>query len=165
MDALADPGDLEWHFIGGLQGNKARLVAARFAWVHTLDRLAIAQRLASARPPLLPPLNACIQVNISNETTKGGLSPEAAVALAPAIAGLPGIALRGFMGIAAPMADPAVQRRQFRILAECLDASRANGLDLDTLSMGMSADLEAAIAEGATLIRVGSAIFGARPAP
>jgi pyridoxal phosphate enzyme (YggS family) len=162
MDALADLPDLEWHLIGPLQGNKARVAAERFAWVHTVDRLKIAEKLAAARPPELPPLSVCVQVNISGEVTKSGVAVDAAAALAAAIAPLPRLKLRGLMGIAEPTADAARQREQMRRLRECLAACRAAGLAMDTLSMGMSADLEAAIAEGATLVRVGSAIFGER---
>ena len=162
IDATADLADLEWHLIGPLQGNKARLAAQRFAWVETVDRLPIAQRLAAARPDTLPPLNVCVQVNISGETSKSGVAPAAAVPLARSVGQLPRLRLRGLMGIAEATADLSRQREQFRRLRQCFDACRAAGLAVDTLSMGMSADLEAAIAEGATLVRVGSAIFGAR---
>ena len=162
IDATADLADLEWHLIGPLQGNKARLAAQRFAWVETVDRLPIAERLAAARPDTLPPLNVCVQVNISGETSKSGVAPAAAVPLARSVGQLPRLRLRGLMGIAEATADLSRQREQFRRLRQCFDACRAAGLAVDTLSMGMSADLEAAIAEGATLVRVGSAIFGAR---
>jgi hypothetical protein len=168
MDATADLAGIEWHLIGPLQSNKARDAAERFAWVHTIDREKIALRLSQARPEGLPPLNVCVQVNISGEATKSGVAPADALALAHAVARLPRLRLRGFMGIAEPTEDVARQRAEFRVLRECLDAARAAGLAVDTLSMGMSADLEAAIAEGATLVRVGSALFGARaprPAP
>jgi hypothetical protein len=168
MDATADLAGIEWHLIGPLQSNKARDAAERFAWVHTIDREKIALRLSQARPVGLPPLNVCVQVNISGEATKSGVAPADALALAHAVARLPRLRLRGFMGIAEPTDDVARQRAEFRVLRECLDAARAAGLAVDTLSMGMSADLEAAIAEGATLVRVGSALFGARaprPAP
>jgi hypothetical protein len=168
MDATADLAGIEWHLIGPLQSNKARDAAERFAWVHTIDRAKIALRLSQARPDGLPPLDVCVQVNISGEATKSGVAPADALALALAVARLPRLRLRGFMGIAEPTEDFARQRAEFRVLRECLDAARAAGLALDTLSMGMSADLEAAIAEGATLVRVGSALFGARaprPAP
>jgi hypothetical protein len=168
MDATADLAGIEWHLIGPLQSNKARDAAERFAWVHTIDRAKIALRLSQARPEHLPPLNVCVQVNISGEATKSGVAPADALALAHAVARLPRLRLRGFMGIAEPTADVDRQRAEFRVLRECLDAARAAGLAVDTLSMGMSADLEAAIAEGATLVRVGSALFGARaprPAP
>ena len=164
IDATADLADLQWHLIGPLQGNKARLAAQRFAWVETVDRLPIAERLAAARPPALPPLNVCVQVNISGETSKSGVAPADAVALAHSLGRFPHLRLRGLMGIAEPTADPSRQREQFGRLRQCFDACRAAGLPVDTLSMGMSADLEAAIAEGATLVRVGSAIFGKRNA-
>ena len=162
MDALADCADLEWHLIGPLQANKTRLAAERFAWVHTIDRLKIAQRLAAARPQQLPPQNVCVQVNISGEATKSGVTPEEVVPLALAVAKLQGLRLRGLMGIAEPTPDLEQQRVQFHRLRDSLERCRAAGLPLDTLSMGMSADLEAAIAEGATMVRVGSAIFGER---
>ena len=162
MDALADLRDVEWHLIGPVQGNKARLAATRFAWVHTVDRARIAERLSAARAPDMPPLAICVQVNVSGEATKGGIAPAAATALAQTIAALPGVRLRGFMGIPEPTDDMVRARAQFRVLRDCLDAARASGLPVDTLSMGMSADLEAAIAEGATLVRVGTAIFGGR---
>ena len=162
MSALADLADIEWHLIGPLQGNKARAAAAHFAWVESIDRLAIAERLSATRDAQQPPLDICVQVNISAESTKSGIAPAGALALARAVASLPRLALRGFMGIAAPTTEIARQRAQFRLLREMLAAGRAEGLMLDTLSMGMSADLEAAIAEGATLVRVGSALFGPR---
>ena len=162
MDATADLPGLQWHLIGPLQGNKAKEAAGRFAWVQTVDRARIAERLARSRPAELPPLDVCVQVNISGEATKSGVPPAEALPLARAVAGLPRLSLRGLMGIAEPTADVVRQRAQFRSLRECFDACRAAGLPVDTLSMGMSADLEAAIAEGATLVRVGSAIFGAR---
>jgi hypothetical protein len=164
IDATADLADLEWHLIGPLQGNKARLAAQRFAWVETVDRLSIAQRLSAARPDSLPPLNVCVQVNISGEASKSGVAPADVVPLACGVGELPRLRLRGLMGIAEPTAELSRQCEQFRQLRQCLDACRAAGLPVDTLSMGMSADLEAAIAEGATLVRVGSAIFGTRNA-
>jgi pyridoxal phosphate enzyme (YggS family) len=160
-------GDLEgsqWQLIGPLQSNKARLAAGAFDWVQTIDRLPIAERLSTARAPGLPPLNVCVQVNISGEASKSGCAPESAMALAQAVARLPRLALRGFMGIAQEGADPARQRMQFRVLRDIYEAARAQGHALDTLSMGMSGDLEAAVAEGATLLRIGSALFGPRPA-
>ncbi len=160
---LSDLDTIEWHLIGPLQGNKARLAAANFAWVQTVDRLQIAERLAAARPAALPPLNVCVQVNISGEGAKSGCAPEAAQALAQAVARLPLLVLRGFMGIAQDTVDTALQRAQFRVLRNEFDRAHAAGLAVDTLSMGMSADLEAAIAEGSTLLRIGSALFGARP--
>lgn len=162
MTSLADLPDLEWHFIGPLQSNKAKPVAERFGWVHTVDRLKIAERLSAARPWDQPPLNVCIQVNISGEPTKSGLTPDAAVELAPSIAALPRLVLRGFMGIGEATDDSLRQRAQFAVARHCLERCRAKGLALDTLSMGMSGDFEAAIAEGATMVRVGSAIFGTR---
>jgi hypothetical protein len=153
---------VEWHFIGPLQSNKTAQAAAAFAWVESVDRLKIAQRLSAQRPDALPPLGVCIEVNVSGEASKGGLAPADAPALAQAIAALPRLALRGIMGIPAPTADVGEQRRQFRALRECFDALRRDGHAVDTLSMGMSADLEAAIAEGSTQVRVGTAIFGSR---
>lgn len=153
---------IEWHLIGPLQSNKARQAAANFAWVHSVDRLPIAERLAAARDAQQPPLNVCVQVNISGEASKSGVAQGEALALAAAVAELPRIALRGFMGIAQATPEPARQREQFHRLRELFDAARGSGLALDTLSMGMSADLEAAIAEGATLVRVGTALFGER---
>jgi hypothetical protein len=163
MAALADLPDIEWHLIGPLQSNKARTAAAQFAWVQTIDRLSIAERLSATREAQQRPLDICVQVNISAETSKSGVDPGAALALARAVGLLPRLSLRGFMGIAAPTVNVAQQRAQFRRLREMLAAARAEGLMLDTLSMGMSADLEAAVAEGATLVRIGSALFGPRP--
>ena len=163
IDALADLTDIEWHLIGPLQSNKASLAAGRFAWVQTIDRMKVAERLARARPPDAPPLDVCVQVNASLEASKSGVEPADAVPLAKAVAALPRLRLRGIMGIPEPTEDTARRRGQFRVLRECFDACRAAGLDADTLSMGMSADLEDAIAEGATLVRVGTAIFGQRP--
>jgi pyridoxal phosphate enzyme (YggS family) len=160
--ALADLTDVEWHLIGPLQGNKTRLAAATFDWVESIDRLKIAERLSGQRPAGMAPLDVCIQVNVSREATKSGVDPDAALALAQAVAALPRLRVRGIMGIPAPTAEPAQQRLQFRRLRECLEQCVAAGLPMDTLSMGMSADLEAAIAEGSTQVRVGTAIFGAR---
>ena len=162
IDATADLAGIEWHMIGPLQSNKAGIAAARFAWVQTIDREKIAQRLDAARPAALPPLAVCVQVNISGEASKSGVAPEEALGLARAVARLPRLRLRGFMGISEPTDDAELQRAQFRRLRRCLDDARAAGLDVDTLSMGMSHDLEAAIAEGATMVRVGTAIFGPR---
>lgn len=162
MEALADLRDIEWHLIGPLQGNKARVAAASFAWVQSVDRMAIAERLAAARDAMLPPLPVCVQVNISAETSKSGVAPEDALILARSVARLPRLALRGLMGIAEPTEDQDRQRAQFRKLRGIYDRLVGEGVVLDTLSMGMSADLEAAIAEGATMVRVGSALFGAR---
>ena len=161
--ALDDLGDIAWHLIGPLQGNKARLAAALFDWVESVDRLKLAERLAAARDPARGPLQVLVQVNVSGEVTKSGVSPTEAVALARAVAALPNLRLRGIMGIPAPAADPAVLRAQFDALRHCLDACRHAGLEVDTLSMGMSADLEPAIAAGATEVRIGTALFGARP--
>lgn len=156
--------DLEWHFIGPLQSNKTRPVAEHFAWVHSVDRLKLAERLSAQRPATLPPLNVCLQVNISTEDSKSGCRLDELPALARAVAALPGLHLRGLMAIPAPAEGLEQQRLPFHRLRQALEALNADGMALDTLSMGMSDDLEAAIAEGATLIRVGSAIFGARPA-
>ncbi|MFA7387090.1 MAG: YggS family pyridoxal phosphate-dependent enzyme [Thiohalobacteraceae bacterium] len=161
LAALQDPAP-EWHFIGPVQSNKTRGIAEQFDWVHSVDRLKIAQRLSEQRPRARAPLNICLQVNISDETTKSGLSLDALYRLAPEIAALPNLRLRGLMAIPAPSADRDVQRAAFRGLRAAQDRLNAQGLALDTLSMGMSDDLEAAIAEGATIVRVGSAIFGAR---
>lgn len=154
--------NLEWHFIGPLQSNKTRLVAESFAWVHSIDRLKIAQRLAEQRPENMPPLQVCLQVNVSGEASKSGVAPAEVMALAKDIAALPRLHLRGLMAIPEPTEDFAAQRLAFRCLRERFEALRAEGLPLDTLSMGMSHDLEAAIAEGATMVRVGTAIFGER---
>jgi PLP dependent protein len=163
IEALADVrAQLEWHLIGPLQSNKTRVVAERFDWVHAVDRLKIAQRLSDQRPPGLPPLQVCLQVNISAEASKSGLAPADVPALARAVASLPRLRLRGLMAIPEPAGDLAAQRRPHRALRELLLTLRAQGLDVDTLSMGMSADLEAAILEGATIVRVGTAIFGQR---
>jgi hypothetical protein len=155
---------LEWHLIGPLQSNKTRPVAEAFDWVHSVDRLKIAQRLAEQRPVTLPPLQLCLQVNVSGEASKAGVAPDELPALARAVAALPAsrVQLRGLMSIPEPEADAAAQRRPHRLLRELLQALQAQGLALDTLSMGMSDDLEAAVAEGSTLLRVGRAVFGAR---
>lgn len=153
---------LEWHFIGPLQSNKTRHVAENFAWVHGVDRAKIADRLSAARPEGMPPLNVCIEVNVSGEASKGGVAPHDAMTLAAHIRGLPRLRLRGLMAIPAPTTDIAQQRAQFRILRELLADLNRQGFELDTLSMGMSDDLEAAITEGATIVRVGAAIFGVR---
>ncbi len=157
---------LTWHFIGPLQSNKTRPVAEAFDWVHSVDRLKIAQRLAEQRPADLPPLNLCLQVNISGEASKSGVLPAEVLALAQAVAALPPerVRLRGLMSIPEPTEDPAQQRADHRQLHALFEALKRAGLLLDTLSMGMSADLEAAVAEGATMVRVGSAIFGQRVA-
>ncbi|QDX81824.1 YggS family pyridoxal phosphate-dependent enzyme [Denitratisoma sp. DHT3] len=161
IDALADAG-LEWHFIGPLQSNKTRPVAERFDWVHSVERLKVAQRLAEQRPANLPPLNVCLQVNVSGEASKSGCAPHEAMPLARAIAALPGLRLRGLMAIPEPTDDLGLLRGRFALLRQLRDELNAGGLALDTLSMGMSGDLECAIAEGATLVRVGTAVFGER---
>jgi pyridoxal phosphate enzyme (YggS family) len=164
LDKMAELGGLpvDWHFIGPVQSNKTRTIAEHFRWVHGVDRLKIAQRLSDARPADLPPLNVCLQVNVSGEASKSGCAPQELAALAHAVAALPRLRLRGLMAIPEPTPDVALQRRQFRMLAELHQALRREGLALDTLSMGMSDDYPAAIAEGATIVRVGTAIFGAR---
>ncbi len=161
-EALSDLPDIEWHLIGPLQSNKAGAAAQRFGWVETVDRLRIAQRLAELRDAALPPLDVCIQVNISDEASKSGAAPADALALAEAISRFPRLSFRGFMGIARAGCEESVQREQFRTLRLLFEQARARGLRVDTLSMGMSDDLEAAIAEGATEVRIGSALFGPR---
>lgn len=161
IEALADL-PIEWHFIGPIQSNKTRPIAEHFAWVHSVDRAKIADRLSAARPPQLPDLQICLQVNVSKEHTKSGVAPEQLAALARHVRDLPRLKLRGLMAIPEPTADPARQHEAFRRLRRLLEQLNAEGFALDTLSMGMSDDLEAAIAEGATIVRVGSAIFGAR---
>lgn len=157
--------ELTWHFIGQVQGNKTRPIAETFDWVHGVDRLRIAQRLSDQRPFHAPPLNVCLQVNLGGENTKGGVTPEELPALAQAVAALPRIALRGLMCIPPPEDDPARQRQWFAQTARLLRSLHVPGVTLDTLSMGMSDSLEAAIEEGATIVRVGTALFGARPRP
>ena len=166
IEALADlRSELEWHLIGPLQSNKTRVVAEAFDWVHSIDRLKIAERLSEQRPATLPPLQVCLQVNISGEDSKSGVAPADVPALARAVAALPRLRLRGLMAIPEPAADFDAQRAPHRALRVLMDELRGQGLSmLDTLSMGMSADLEAAVAEGATIVRVGTAIFGGRPA-
>lgn len=177
QEALDKQGDLsdlniEWHFIGPIQSNKTQAIAQNFSWVHSVDRLKIAERLNAARPEDLPPLQVCIQVNVSNEDSKSGVLPQELSILANAIAELPNLTLRGLMAIPAPTDDVSLQHQQFskvRALYEALRAqsrdenSKFNASRFDTLSMGMSEDFPAAIAEGATIVRIGSAIFGARP--
>jgi pyridoxal phosphate enzyme (YggS family) len=160
QDALANLPELVWHFIGPIQSNKTRPIAERFDWVHTVDRLRIAERLSEQRPADRPPLNVCLQVNVSGEATKSGVTLAELPELAAAVAQLPRIRLRGLMTIPAPATGLERQRIPFRILSEAMAALPLPGLD--TLSMGMSDDLEAAILEGATLVRVGTAIFGPR---
>ncbi len=153
---------LEWHFIGPLQSNKTRAIAEQFAWVHSVERLKIAERLAAQRPAALPPLNVCIQVNVSGEASKSGVAPGELSELARAVAQLPNLRLRGLMTIPAAALELEAQRRPFAQLRELLRQLNADGMALDTLSMGMSQDIAAAILEGATIVRVGSAIFGTR---
>ena len=153
---------LEWHFIGPIQSNKTRMIAEHFDWVHSVDRLKIAQRLSAARAPGRAPLQVCIEVNIGGEPGKSGVAPRDTLALARAVAALPRLRLRGLMAIPPASAEPAQQRRYFAQLRQLKEAITDAGIALDTLSMGMSHDLEAAIAEGATLVRVGTAIFGPR---
>jgi hypothetical protein len=161
LEKQAELNDLPliWHFIGPIQSNKTRAIAEHFAWVHSVDRLKVAERLSAQRPPHLPPLNICLQVNVSFEPSKAGCTPEQLPALAQAVAQLPKLKLRGLMSIPEPTEDPIAQHAAFARLRELRDGL---GLDLDTLSMGMSHDLEAAIAEGATWVRIGTALFGAR---
>jgi len=161
IKVLPEP-DLTWHFIGPIQSNKTRLLAEHFAWVHTVDRGRIARRLSEARPMHLPPLNICIQVNISAEASKSGIDPADTLALANEIITLPQLKLRGLMVIPAATHDFDAQRQSFRQTRLLLEQLNQSGLQLDTLSMGMSDDLEAAIAEGSTVVRVGTAIFGTR---
>ncbi len=160
IEALRDL-PLEWHFIGPIQSNKTRPIAENFAWVHSVDRLKIAGRLAAQRPPHLPPLNICLQVNVSGEESKSGVAPEAVAQLARAVARLPQLRLRGLMAIPAP-ATGLQQRAPFARMRELLEDLNRQGLQLDTLSMGMSHDFAAAILEGATIVRIGTAIFGSR---
>ncbi len=157
---------LVWHFIGPIQGNKCRALAGAFAWAHGVDRLKIAERLSELRAADSPPLEVCVQVNVSGEASKGGVTPDEAAALCAGIARLPRLRLRGLMCIPAPVDDPEHSRASFRLLRELRDAIRSSGsVDtglFDQLSMGMSDDFEVAIDEGATLVRIGSALFGAR---
>jgi pyridoxal phosphate enzyme (YggS family) len=160
---LADLRDqISWHMIGPLQSNKTRVVAEQFDWVHTIDRLKIAQRLSEQRPAHLPPLQVCIQVNTSGEASKSGVAPGEALALAQAVSTLPRLCLRGVMALPAPSDDPQVQTAALRQVRVVFDHLCSGGLSLDTLSMGMSSDLESAIEQGSTLIRVGTALFGHR---
>ena len=164
LDKMRDLHDLplQWHFIGPIQSNKTRAIAENFSWVHSVDRLKIAQRLSEQRPDNLPPLNVCVQINVSGESTKGGVTADEAEALAHAIAVLPRLKLRGLMAIPAPAAGLPEQCAPFAQMRELLKRLNTAGLNLDTLSMGMSHDLTAAIMEGATIVRVGTAIFGSR---
>lgn len=166
VDKVAELADLRsqitWHLIGPLQSNKTRVAAETFDWVHTIDRLKIAQRLSEQRPAGLPPLQVCVQVNTSFEASKSGVPPDEALALAQAVAALPRLTLRGVMALPAPSEDVAVQHQALHAVRVVFDTLLAHGLPLDTLSMGMSADLEAAIEQGSTLVRVGTALFGKR---
>lgn len=161
VDALRDL-PITWHFIGHVQANKTRDIAAAFQWVHTLDRPRIAERLSAQRPHHAEPMDVLLQVKLGNEPTKGGILPAEAPALAAVVAGLPSLRLRGLMCIPEPATGEAAQRAPFRRLRELLETLRGQGHMLDTLSMGMSDDLEAAVAEGATIVRVGTAVFGPR---
>lgn len=167
VDKIAVLSDLraqiEWHMIGPLQSNKTRVVAEHFDWVQSVDRLKIAQRLSEQRPAGLPPLQLCLQVNISGEASKSGLAPGELAEVARTVAALPRVRLRGLMAIPEPADTLDAQRLPHRAVRELMASLNAQGLALDTLSIGMSADLEAAVAEGATMVRIGSAIFGARP--
>ncbi len=164
IEALRELG-LEWHFIGPLQSNKTRLVASAFDWVHSIDRLKIAERLSAQRDVHLAPLNVCLQVNVSGEESKSGVAPGEVAALAQAVADLPRLRLRGLMCIPEPTGDVTLLRARFALLRELQVQLIASGLSLDTLSMGMSHDIEPAVAEGATIVRVGTAIFGERARP
>lgn len=161
IEALRDL-PLEWHFIGPIQSNKTRAIAENFAWVHSVDRLKIAERLSAQRPAHLPPLNVCLQVNVSGEESKSGVAPAEVMQLAQAVACLPRLRLRGLMTIPAPAHDEAAKRAPFARMRALLEQLKSRGVMLDTLSMGMSHDCTAAIQEGATIVRIGTAIFGAR---
>ncbi len=154
--------NLEWHFIGPIQSNKTRPIAENFQWVHSVERERVATRLNDARPASSPPLNVCLQVNVSREASKSGVAPESLAALARAVAVLPRLKLRGLMAIPEPSSDTVLRRSRFALLQELQTQLNHQGHQLDTLSMGMSDDLEDAIAEGATLVRVGTAVFGKR---
>jgi pyridoxal phosphate enzyme (YggS family) len=153
---------IEWHFIGPIQSNKTRLIAEHFDWVHGIERLKIAERLSAQRPAHLPPLQVCLQVNVSGEASKSGVAPEQVKELAHGIAALPNLSLRGLMAIPAPTDDAAEQRAAFAQVRILFEQLNRDGLQLDTLSMGMSHDFPAAVAEGATMVRIGTAIFGMR---
>ena len=161
MDRLADL-PLRWHFIGGIQSNKTRAIAERFDWVHSIDRMSVARRLSEQRPYHAPPLNLCIQVELVPEPNKGGVEPGEVGRLAAAAAALPRVCLRGLMCLPPPQADVTAERAVFARLRTLLEELNASGHKLDTLSMGMSGDFESAIAEGATLVRIGTALFGSR---
>ena len=160
--ALLNDLPLEWHFIGPIQSNKTRPIAENFAWVHGVDRLKVAQRLSEQRPANLPPLNICLQVNVSGEESKSGVAIDEAAQLAQEISRLPHLKLRGLMSIPAPAAGETEQRAAFARMRLLLEELNEQGLSLDTLSMGMSHDFPAAIKEGATIVRIGTAIFGVR---
>jgi pyridoxal phosphate enzyme (YggS family) len=167
QEALDKMGELEdldlvWHFIGPIQSNKTRAIAEHFHWVHSVDRLKIAKRLSEQRPDHMDPLNICLQINLSGEASKSGVAPEHATELLRAAAALPKLRVRGLMAIPAPTDDEAEQRRNFAQLRELLEAMKVGVPTLDSLSMGMSADLESAIAEGATIVRIGTDLFGKR---
>ena len=162
LSRLSGPGGIEWHFVGALQANKSRTVAERFDWVHTVDRLRIARRLSDQRPAWLPPLNVCFQVNVSGEASKSGVEPAEVADLASSVAELPRLRLRGLMTIPRPCTGLDEQRAALRPLVEAYERLRAAGHPLDTLSMGMTDDLEAAVAEGSTMVRIGTAVFGPR---
>jgi pyridoxal phosphate enzyme (YggS family) len=164
LDKMSELRDLplEWHFIGPIQSNKTRAIAENFAWVHSVDRLKIAERLSAQRPPQLPPLNVCLQVNVSGEDTKSGVAPDEVGQLAQEIARLPCLKLRGLMSIPSPATDETAQRKPFAQMQKLLRQLNSQGMALDTLSMGMSHDYPAAILEGATIVRIGTAIFGTR---
>ena len=166
LDKINDLSDLplEWHFIGPIQSNKTRAIAETFQWVHSVDRLRIAQRLSDARPAAFEPLQVCLQVNISGETSKSGVAHAEVAALAEQVSHLPNLRLRGLMVVPRQTNDPVEQKAAFHLMRDLLDRVRARGIALDTLSMGMSDDLEAAIQEGATIVRIGRAIFGERAA-
>lgn len=158
---LLEDCNIEWHFIGPIQSNKTQLIAQNFSWVHSVDRLKVAERLSKARPTSLPPLNICIQINSSHEDSKSGVDEQALAGLANTITQLPHLNLRGIMSIPAPVTDIAEQRAQFKAVKEVYSRLKQN-FEVDTLSIGMSNDYVAAIAEGATIVRIGSAIFGSR---
>jgi hypothetical protein len=164
LPKLAALSDLQaaWHYIGHLQTNKARDIAQRFDWVHGVDRARVAAALAKARPEGAAPLNVCIQVNISGEASKGGVQPDHALALAREVSAMPRLKLRGLMGMASPTTEKDERRRQFSALRKAFEAIRAQGIELDTLSMGMSDDFPEALEEGSTMVRIGTAIFGVR---
>jgi pyridoxal phosphate enzyme (YggS family) len=160
--AALEGSGARWHYIGHVQTNKARDIAASFDWVHGIDRAKTAAALSRLRPEGRAPLDVCVQVNISGEASKGGVAPDEALALCREVAAMPRLRLRGLMGMAAPTADVSLQRAQFASLRKACEAINATGLALDTLSMGMSDDFEAAVAEGSTMVRIGTAIFGER---